>query len=74
MGARTRRARVKALDAVAGELGAGTDVVAVAGDVADPAHRAALADAVRRLGGLDLLVNNACCCRPWLLGGRSAGR
>ena len=34
-------------------------VTAVPGDVADPAHRQALADAVARAGGLDLLVNNA---------------
>jgi NAD(P)-dependent dehydrogenase (short-subunit alcohol dehydrogenase family) len=33
--------------------------LAVPGDVADPAHRAALARAVRLFGGLDLLVNNA---------------
>ena len=32
---------------------------AVPGDVADPAHRRALADAVAVAGGLDLLVNNA---------------
>ncbi len=32
---------------------------AVPGDVADPAHRRALADAARALGGADLLVNNA---------------
>jgi NAD(P)-dependent dehydrogenase (short-subunit alcohol dehydrogenase family) len=38
---------------------ADTDVVAVPGDVTDPAHRAALADAAARLGGLDVLVNNA---------------
>jgi NAD(P)-dependent dehydrogenase (short-subunit alcohol dehydrogenase family) len=35
------------------------DVVAVAGDVADPAHRAELVAAVERFGRLDLLVNNA---------------
>lgn len=29
------------------------------GDVTDPAHRAALVEAARRLGGPDLLVNNA---------------
>ena len=52
------------LDAIAGELGAVSEVVAVAGDVADPAHRAALAAAVRRLGGLDLLVNNASVLGP----------
>ena len=34
-------------------------VVAVAGDVADAAHRRALVAAARELGGLDLLVNNA---------------
>jgi NAD(P)-dependent dehydrogenase (short-subunit alcohol dehydrogenase family) len=33
--------------------------VVVPGDVTDPAHRDALASAVRRLGRLDLLVNNA---------------
>jgi NAD(P)-dependent dehydrogenase (short-subunit alcohol dehydrogenase family) len=53
-----------ALDAVAGELGARTQVVAVAGDVADPVHRATLAAAVHRLGGLDLLVNNASVLGP----------
>jgi NAD(P)-dependent dehydrogenase (short-subunit alcohol dehydrogenase family) len=35
------------------------DVEAFPGDVADPAHRAALVGAARRHGGLDLLVNNA---------------
>jgi NAD(P)-dependent dehydrogenase (short-subunit alcohol dehydrogenase family) len=43
-------------------------VTAVPGDVADPAHRRALADAVDRLagpdGGLDLLVNNASALGP----------
>ena len=34
-------------------------VVAIAGDVADSWHRAALADAVERIGQLDLLINNA---------------
>jgi NAD(P)-dependent dehydrogenase (short-subunit alcohol dehydrogenase family) len=33
--------------------------VAVAGDVADPDHRAALVQAAERFGGLDLLINNA---------------
>lgn len=36
-----------------------TTVMAVVGDVADPAHRAALGAAVAEAGGLDLLVNNA---------------
>ncbi|OLB73430.1 MAG: short-chain dehydrogenase [Actinobacteria bacterium 13_2_20CM_2_71_6] len=52
------------LDAVAGELAARTEVVAIAGDVSDPAHRRALAAAVARLGGLDLLVNNASTLGP----------
>jgi NAD(P)-dependent dehydrogenase (short-subunit alcohol dehydrogenase family) len=34
-------------------------VTAVPGDIADPAHRAALARAAAGLGGADLLVNNA---------------
>jgi NAD(P)-dependent dehydrogenase (short-subunit alcohol dehydrogenase family) len=38
--------------------GAG-EVIAVGGDVTDPAHRKALIEAAERLGGLDLLVNNA---------------
>jgi NAD(P)-dependent dehydrogenase (short-subunit alcohol dehydrogenase family) len=45
-----------ALSAVASEL---PSAVAVRGDVTDPAHRDALAAAVRRHGSLDLLVNNA---------------
>jgi NAD(P)-dependent dehydrogenase (short-subunit alcohol dehydrogenase family) len=35
------------------------DVAAVPGDVTDPGHRADLAAAVGRAGGLDVLVNNA---------------
>jgi NAD(P)-dependent dehydrogenase (short-subunit alcohol dehydrogenase family) len=40
------------------ETAAGT-VETVPGDVTDAAHRRALLEAVQRLGGLDLLVNNA---------------
>ena len=47
------------LAAAAERLSRRTRVTALAGDVADPAHRAALADAVRPAGRLDLLVNNA---------------
>jgi NAD(P)-dependent dehydrogenase (short-subunit alcohol dehydrogenase family) len=36
-----------------------TGHVALAGDVTDPDHRRRLADAAARLGGADLLVNNA---------------
>jgi NAD(P)-dependent dehydrogenase (short-subunit alcohol dehydrogenase family) len=37
----------------------GAQVVAVPGDVVDPAHRAALVRAAEALGGLELVVNNA---------------
>jgi NAD(P)-dependent dehydrogenase (short-subunit alcohol dehydrogenase family) len=43
----------------AAELARSAWVEPVPGDVADPAHRAALAAVVESLGGLDLLVNNA---------------
>ena len=46
------------LDEAAGDL-EGVTVVAVAGDVTDAGHRADLAAAADRLGGADLLVNNA---------------
>jgi NAD(P)-dependent dehydrogenase (short-subunit alcohol dehydrogenase family) len=45
-----------ALETAAAQLRARTEVVALAGDVADPTHRAAL---VAAAGALDLLVNNA---------------
>lgn len=44
--------------ALAGLPGFG-EAVGVAGDVTDPAHRAELLAAAERLGGVDLLVNNA---------------
>ena len=52
------RGRAALADAAA-ELRRQTTVVALPGDVADPAHRAALVAAGRGLGGLDLLVHNA---------------
>jgi len=42
----------------------GGQVVALAGDVADPVHRRELLEAVEALGGLDLLVNNASTLGP----------
>jgi NAD(P)-dependent dehydrogenase (short-subunit alcohol dehydrogenase family) len=49
-----------ALAAVAREVrAAGGAVTAIAGDVTDPAHRAALAQAAEAAGRLDVLVNNA---------------
>src|SRR6185312_10396476 len=53
-----------ALEATRAELAAQTRVIAIAGDVSDPAHRAALADAAKALGGLDALVNNASVLGP----------
>ncbi|MFJ9590286.1 SDR family NAD(P)-dependent oxidoreductase [Streptomyces acidicola] len=48
------------LQETATELSAyGTRVEALSGDVTDAGHRAALVVAARRLGGVDLLVNNA---------------
>ncbi|MFN2464002.1 MAG: SDR family oxidoreductase [Candidatus Dormibacteria bacterium] len=46
------------LTAVAG-FGGGSRIVAIPGDVSDPAHRRQLVAAASLLGGLDLLVNNA---------------
>jgi NAD(P)-dependent dehydrogenase (short-subunit alcohol dehydrogenase family) len=53
-----------ALEVARAELAQHTRVVALAGDVADAAHRAALAQAARELGGLDALVNNASILGP----------
>ncbi|MGI8686968.1 MAG: SDR family NAD(P)-dependent oxidoreductase [Thermomicrobiales bacterium] len=53
-----------ALEIARAELARKTTVVAIPGDVTDPTHRAMLADAVRRAGGLDLLVNNASTLGP----------
>jgi NAD(P)-dependent dehydrogenase (short-subunit alcohol dehydrogenase family) len=50
------------LDAVARELGERTEVAAVAGDIADPDHRRALAHAAGDT--IDLLVNNASVLGP----------
>src|SRR3954453_7848652 len=49
------------LDAAATELALTTDVVALAGDVADPLHREAL---VAAAGTVELLVNNASVLGP----------
>lgn len=50
-------------DAIAG-LATPEAVLAVPGDVSDPRHRQALAEAVTRLGRLDLLVGNASVLGP----------
>jgi NAD(P)-dependent dehydrogenase (short-subunit alcohol dehydrogenase family) len=54
----------EALEAAREELSHLTEVVSVAGDVSDEAHRTALVDAARRLGRLDALVNNASVLGP----------
>jgi NAD(P)-dependent dehydrogenase (short-subunit alcohol dehydrogenase family) len=53
-----------ALDAARAELARHTRVIAIPGDVADPAHRQALAEAAREAGGLDAVVNNASILGP----------
>ena len=52
------------LDAIREALSSLTTVYALAGDVADPAHRRALASLAARLGGLDAVVNNASSLGP----------
>jgi NAD(P)-dependent dehydrogenase (short-subunit alcohol dehydrogenase family) len=53
-----------ALEQARAELAGTTEVVAIAGDVSDPAHRAALAAAARHLGGIDAVINNASILGP----------
>jgi NAD(P)-dependent dehydrogenase (short-subunit alcohol dehydrogenase family) len=47
------------LHAAAASLSGSARVIPLPGDITDPAHRAALRDAADRLGGPDLLINNA---------------
>jgi NAD(P)-dependent dehydrogenase (short-subunit alcohol dehydrogenase family) len=54
----------EALEAARAALAARARVVALPGDVADPAHRHALVQATREVGGLDVLVNNASILGP----------
>jgi NAD(P)-dependent dehydrogenase (short-subunit alcohol dehydrogenase family) len=51
--------RAGRLEGALSRLGALTTVIGVAGDVADPSHRAALAGAAASLGPVRLVVNNA---------------
>jgi NAD(P)-dependent dehydrogenase (short-subunit alcohol dehydrogenase family) len=51
--------RADRLEPAASALAERTAVVSIPGDIADPAHRAQLVEAVQELGRLDLLVNNA---------------
>jgi NAD(P)-dependent dehydrogenase (short-subunit alcohol dehydrogenase family) len=55
----------EALNAAADKLKAtGSEVVALPGDVTNPAHRAQLVEAANRFGRLDILVNNASLLGP----------
>ncbi len=53
-----------ALEKARAELAKHTLVFAIAGDVSDAAHRRALADVARQVGGLDALMNNASLLGP----------
>ncbi|MEP6641533.1 MAG: SDR family oxidoreductase [Gaiellales bacterium] len=54
----------EALEEARSALARCTNVTAIAGDVADPAHRAELVAAAARMGDLRLLVNNASVLGP----------
>ena len=54
----------EALDDARRELAERARVIAIPGDVTDPAHRRALAQAAERAGGVDALVNNASILGP----------
>lgn len=53
-----------ALESARAELSEHTRVVAIAGDVGDPEHRGALAEAAHEAGGVDALINNASILGP----------
>src|ERR1700719_3733333 len=53
-----------ALEAARAELAQRTRVAAIAGDVNEPNHRAALASAAEAAGGIDALINNASLLGP----------
>jgi NAD(P)-dependent dehydrogenase (short-subunit alcohol dehydrogenase family) len=52
------------LEEVRAELSEQTQVITVSGDVADPAHRRALAEMAQLVGGLGAVVNNASILGP----------
>jgi NAD(P)-dependent dehydrogenase (short-subunit alcohol dehydrogenase family) len=54
----------EALESARAELSRYTRVLAIPGDVTDPAHRGGLAEAAREVGGVDALVNNASVLGP----------
>ena len=54
----------EALEIAWAELSRYTEVAAIPGDVSDPTHRQALIKAVRKMGGLDAVINNASILGP----------
>jgi NAD(P)-dependent dehydrogenase (short-subunit alcohol dehydrogenase family) len=54
----------EALESARRELSHWTEVIAISGDVTDPIHRRALAEAANQMGGLDVAVNNASILGP----------
>lgn len=54
----------EALEDARHELAERAEVIAIPGDVTDPAHRRALAEAAERAGGVDAIVNNASILGP----------
>lgn len=53
-----------ALEAARAELSQWTEITALPGDVADPYHRAQLAQTAHRMGDLDAVINNASLLGP----------
>ncbi|HZD56777.1 MAG TPA: SDR family oxidoreductase, partial [Anaerolineales bacterium] len=56
--------RAEALSAAQEELERRTNVVAIAGDISDPAHRKLIAQATQQFERLDVLTNNASMLGP----------
>ena len=54
----------EALEDARRELARLTETIAIPGDVTDPAHRQALAEAARAIGGVDVVINNASILGP----------
>ena len=54
----------EALEDARHELAERAEVIAIPGDVTDPVHRRALAEAAERAGGVDAIVNNASILGP----------
>ena len=62
--ARDGSALAATAERVRAEAGAGAQLVALAGDISDPSHRAELVAAAEALGDLEVVVNNASSLGP----------